>query len=109
MTALGALMKLKSGPVNYSDAPTLAEAEESGEQLTGGKSLKDLRALPAEELLKIVAGPRLSIGPANGVVADGWVFPKPPAQVFASGQEQKVPLLVETTRASELHRELPLI
>ena len=42
----------------------------------------------------MVAGPRLSIGPANGVVADGWVFPKPPAQVFASGEEQRVPLLV---------------
>jgi para-nitrobenzyl esterase len=94
LTALGALMKVKSGPVSYSDAPTLAEAERTGEQLTGGKNLKDLRALPAEELLKFVAGPRLSIGPANGVVADGWVFPKPPAQVFASGQEQKVPLLV---------------
>jgi para-nitrobenzyl esterase len=94
MTALGALMKLKNGPVNYSDAPALAEAEKTGEQLTTGKSLAALRALPAEELLKFVAGPRLSIGPANGVVVDGWVFPKPPAQVFASGQEQRVPLLI---------------
>jgi para-nitrobenzyl esterase len=94
MTALGAQMKLKSGPVSYSDAPTLAEAEKTGEQLTGGKNLKDLRAMPMEDLLKLVAGPRLSIGPANGVVADGWVFPKPPAQVFASGQEQRVPMLV---------------
>jgi para-nitrobenzyl esterase len=94
MTALGALMKIKSGPVNYSDAPTLAEAEKTGEQLTGGKSLKELRALSTEEILKFVAGPRLSIGPANGVVADGWVFPKPPAQVFASGKEERIPLLV---------------
>jgi para-nitrobenzyl esterase len=94
LTALGALMKVKSGPVSYSDAPSLAEAEKTGEQLSGGKSLKDLRALPMEELLKMVSGPRLSIGPANGVVADGWVFPKPPAQVFAAGEEQKVPLLI---------------
>ena len=94
MTALGALMKVKSGPVSYSDAPSLAEAEKTGEQLTGGKNIKDLRALTMEELLKMVAGPRLRIGPANGVVADGWLFPKPPAQVFASGQEMKVPLLV---------------
>jgi para-nitrobenzyl esterase len=94
MTALGALMKLKNGPVSYSDAPTLAEAEKSGEQLTAARNLKDLRALPAEELLKMVSGPRLSIGPANGVVVDGWVFPKPPAQVFASGEQQRVALLV---------------
>jgi para-nitrobenzyl esterase len=94
MTALGTLMKLKGGPVSYSDAPALAEAEKTGEQLTAGKNLTALRSLPTEDLLKFVAGPRLSIGPANGVVADGWVFPKPPAQVFATGQEQKIPLLV---------------
>ena len=33
MTALGAVMAVKSGPVTYSDAPTLAEAEQDGESL----------------------------------------------------------------------------
>jgi para-nitrobenzyl esterase len=92
MTALGALMPVKSGPVTYSDAATLAEAEQAGEKF--GASLKDLRALPAAELLKATAAPRMSIGPANGVVVDGWVFPKPPAEVFAKGHEQRATLLI---------------
>jgi para-nitrobenzyl esterase len=92
MTALGTLMPVKSGPVTYSDAPTLAEAEQAGEKF--GASVKDLRAMAAPELLKLTAAPRMSIGPANGVVVDGWVFPKPPAEVFATGREQRVPLLI---------------
>lgn len=91
MTALGAVMKVKSGPVSYSDAPALTEAEVKGAELG---SLQHLRALPAADLLKLVAGPQMSIGPANGIVVDGWVLPKPPAQVFATGQEHRVPLLI---------------
>ena len=50
--------------------------------------------MPAADLLKIVAAPQMSIGPANGVIVDGWVLPKPPAQVFATGQEHRVLLLI---------------
>ncbi|MCU1335221.1 MAG: Carboxylesterase, type [Bryobacterales bacterium] len=92
MTGLGALMAPRSGDT-YSDALTLAEAEKAGEKLLPG-SLKELRTLPAADLLKATAAPRMSIGPANGVIVDGWIFPKPPAQVFATGQEFRVPLLI---------------
>jgi para-nitrobenzyl esterase len=92
MTALGAVMKVKEGPVTYSDAPGLAEAERAGEKL--GASIVALRALPAADLLKLVAGPRMAIGPANGVVVDGWVLPEAPAEVFAKGEQLRVPLLV---------------
>ncbi len=93
MTGLGAVMAPRSGNT-YSDALTLAEAEKDGEKLVPGASLKRLREMPADELLKVVAGPRMSIGPANGIIVDGWVFPKSPAEVFAAGKEQKIPLLV---------------
>jgi para-nitrobenzyl esterase len=92
MTALGPVMTVKSGAVTYSDAPGLAEAEKNGAALVSG-SLKQLRELPAADLLKAAAAPRMSIGPANGIVVDGWVLPKPPAQVFAAGDEHRVPLL----------------
>jgi len=92
MTGLGVVMAARSGDT-YSDAPTLGEAEKTGEKLFPG-SLKELRAMSAADLLKITAAPRTSIGPANGIVVDGWIFPKPPAEVFAKGQEQKVPLLI---------------
>src|SRR5580658_4427853 len=92
MTALGPVMAVKSGDVTYSDAPVLAEAEKNGEDLLPGK-LSDLRSLPAADILKATASPRKSIGPANGVVVDGWVLPKPPAEIFATGHEHRVPLL----------------
>src|SRR5580704_9302282 len=92
MTALGPVMPVKSGDVTYSDAPLLAEAEKSGVDLLPGK-LSDLRSLPAADILKVTTSPRKSIGPANGVVVDGWVLPKPPAEVFATGHEHRVPLL----------------
>ena len=92
MTALGPVMPVKSGDVSYSDAPALAEAEKNGEELLPGK-LSDLRSLPAVDILKATASPRKSIGPANGVVVDGWVLPKAPAEVFATGNEHRVPLL----------------
>ena len=91
MTALGAVMKVKSGSVSYSDAPTLAEAESHG---AGFGSLQHLRSMTAADLLRLVAGPQLSIGPANGIVVDGWVLPKAPADVFAAGQEMRIPLLI---------------
>lgn len=91
MTALGAVMKVKDGALSYSDAPLLAEAEGKGAELG---SLTDLRAMSTADVLMKAAGPQMSIGPANGIVVDGWVLPKPPAQVFASGQELRVPLLI---------------
>ena len=105
MTALGAVMHVKTGPVTYSDAAELVEAEQSGEKL--GASLHDLRALPASDLLKAVAVPQGSIGPANGVAVDGHVFPKPPAEVFAAGKEQRVPLLVGNNSRERTPRTTP--
>jgi para-nitrobenzyl esterase len=92
MTALGAVMKVKEGPVTYSDAPGLAEAERAGEKI--GDSIAALRGVPADELLKLASAPRMSIGPANGIIVDGWVLQKAPAEVFAKGQQIRVPVLV---------------
>jgi para-nitrobenzyl esterase len=100
MTALGAVLKVKGGPVTYSDAPLLLEAEQHGEALAAALkapvpgSLKFLRSLPTAELLKPVAAPQMSIGPANGIVVDGYVIPKPPAEVFVGGKQLRVPLLI---------------
>jgi para-nitrobenzyl esterase len=107
MTALGAVMTVKEGVVAYSDAPLLAEAEKRGAELAAALkaparvvngefrgALPYLRSLSAADLLKPVAAPRMGIGPANGVVVDGWALPRPPAEVFATGQENRVPLLL---------------
>ena len=90
MTALGAVMAARSGNT-VSDALTRDEAEKAGDALG---SLASLRERPADDLLKVMSAPRMSIGPANGIVIDGWIVPKPPADVFTSGRQHRVPLLI---------------
>ena len=113
MTALGPVMPVKSGDVSYSDAPLLAEAEKSGEELARmlnappDGSLRYLRSLPAADILKAAASPQKSIGPANGVEVDGWVLPKPPAEVFATGHESRVPLLTGNNSRERTPRTTP--
>ncbi len=80
--------------LTYSDAAALAEAEKNGEDLLPGKLSDSALQCHLREILKATASPRKSIGPANGVVVDGWVLPKAaPAEVFATGREHRVPLL----------------
>lgn len=72
----------------------LSEAEDKGMQLAksvGAKSLAELRALPAERLLEATAG--LVMPP---VIADGYFFPKSPAEIYAAGEQASVPLLAGT-------------
>ncbi|HYX81043.1 MAG TPA: carboxylesterase family protein, partial [Gemmatimonadales bacterium] len=100
MTALGAVMRVKNGAVTYSDAPALLEAEKNGADLAAALkapargSLTYLRELPAAEILRPAAAPGMSIGPANGVVVDGWVLPTAPARVFATGRQHRMPLVI---------------
>lgn len=92
MIPLGNLMPVREGPLALSDAATLAEAEKAGMAI--GASLAALRQLGAAELLAKTTGPRTAIGPANGVIVDGYVIPKAPADVFAAGKQARVPLLI---------------
>lgn len=72
---------------------TLADAERDGVKLAdavGAKSLADLRAKPAEAILK---GPR-GVGP----VVDGWLIPEDPGKIFASGKQIDIPVLTGSNR-----------
>lgn len=74
---------------------TLAEAESAGlafMRAAGAASLAELRALPAEAIL--AAAP----GPGMGLIVDGHVLPRPPAAVFAAGEQSDVPLLAGWNR-----------
>ncbi len=90
MTALGAVMAARSGNT-VSDALTREEAEKAGDALG---PVSSLRERPAADVLKLMSAPRMSIGPANGIVVDGWIVPKPPADVYISGRQHRVPLLI---------------
>ena len=58
-------------------------------------ALAELRKIPAEKLRTV----EVSLFGAGlvGADVDGWVTPRPPAQVFSSGQEAAIPLLIGTT------------
>jgi para-nitrobenzyl esterase len=74
-----------------------AEAEEQGVDFmarAGVKTLAELRALPADDIVKTSQGTRPMMWPS----VDGWVMPESADMAFAAGRQMKVPLLAGWTR-----------
>ncbi|MEO8824181.1 MAG: carboxylesterase family protein [Ginsengibacter sp.] len=72
---------------------TLSEAEKTGEEFgkkIDATSIAELRAMPAEKLLDASS----KQGIRFQVDVDGYFFPKPPFDIYASGDQAKIPLLV---------------
>ena len=72
---------------------TLAEAEQTGLKIAdglGAKSLAELRAKPADVVLKG--------GRGTGPVVDGYLIPEDPGMVFAAGTQIEVPVLTGSNR-----------
>ena len=82
-----------SGSVmGFNKVLTLKEAEQKGVKLAkqiGKKNIKDLRALPAEELMKLAAVKAI---PTYNI--DGYFLTEQPTETYAKGNQTKVPLLV---------------
>jgi para-nitrobenzyl esterase len=81
---------------------SLAAAESAGERFAaamgasaGTGQIAYLREIPAAELIKKLTAhePHQRFGPD----VDGWVLTRSPAEVFAAGEEAKIPLLFGTT------------
>ena len=73
---------------------TLPEAEEDGVKLAdrvGAKSLAELRAKPADAILK-------GGGRGAAPIVDGWLIPEDPGKVFAEGKQIAVPVLTGSNR-----------
>ncbi len=73
---------------------SLPEAEQVGTKFAKDiavKTLAQLRAMPAEKLLDEASKPGMGRFP---VTVDGYFFPTAPVQIYASGQQAQVPLLV---------------
>jgi para-nitrobenzyl esterase len=73
---------------------TLSDAEKSGASFASdvkANSLAELRAIPAEQLLKTTANTGFGKFPVD---VDGYFFPKSPTAIFEGGEEAHVPLLV---------------
>ncbi len=75
-------------------AQPLAQAEKAGTDFAsaqGAKTIADLRAVSAENLL--AAAGKLPWGTFD-IAVDGYFFPQPPDAIYAAGQQAHVPLLV---------------
>lgn len=80
--------------LNLNPTATLQEAEQAG--VAFGKSinantLKELRDMPAEQVLRATAKAGYGRFP---VTVDGYFFPKSPTAIFEAGEQAHVPLLV---------------
>jgi para-nitrobenzyl esterase len=72
----------------------LKDAEKAGADFgtsIKANSLADLRAMPADQLLKATANAGFGRFP---VCIDGYFFPKSPLEIFEKGEQAHVPLLV---------------
>jgi para-nitrobenzyl esterase len=67
-----------------------ARSEEAGMKFADGKSLADLRAIPADKVLESVAKPGAG---RFGPNIDGYFFTEAPSATFAAGQQSRIPLL----------------
>lgn len=72
----------------------LAQAEKAGADFgkkIGAASLKELRALPADKLME--AAGKEPWGTFT-ITVDGYFFPKGPGEIYAAGEQAKVPLML---------------
>jgi para-nitrobenzyl esterase len=95
---------LESGSALNPNLPSLAESEQRGEKLAaslkapaGNGQLAYLRQLTTGELLKAAQNRAPEEPAAAGPNVDGWVLPRLPAEVFVSGQQMAIPLLIGST------------
>jgi len=80
--------------LGLSPTATLQDAEKAGTNFAtkiDKKSLEDLRAMPADELLNATKNMGYGTFPVD---VDGYFFPSSPLAIFEKGQQAHVPLLV---------------
>ncbi|OOQ61448.1 carboxylesterase/lipase family protein [Mucilaginibacter pedocola] len=73
-----------TGPISASGLKQAEEAGVKAAEALGAHSLAEMRALPAETLLK-----QMNARP----IVDGYVLPEPVAAIFAANKENQVPVL----------------
>src|SRR5262249_10161920 len=91
----GAVIVFANSRIVMGNPMRLAQAEREGASLAEGfhaQSLKNMRQVSAADVLKAEPNLLQSAPQDLGIVVDGYVFPKAPAEVFTAGQEHRVPL-----------------
>ncbi len=89
----GACMGTTGDAGNDHQNDTRAVAEDAGQRLSrelGGASIEDMRAMPVERIREAAK----SLDPHWQPSIDGHVLSRPPTQIYASGDQLDVPILV---------------
>jgi para-nitrobenzyl esterase len=96
----------ESGALIAPIAPvTLAQAQRRGAAFAGrvgARTLADLRALPAAQLLQATSNQQ---GDADADI-DGWFLTEPPAATFARGAQAHVPLLLGSNSQEDSYTDI---
>jgi para-nitrobenzyl esterase len=74
--------------------PPLAEGEQNGVkfvQSMGAASIAEMRAIPAEQIVRAAANSRYGM---VGAVVDGYVLPQNVRTIFSEGRQNDIPVLV---------------
>jgi para-nitrobenzyl esterase len=94
----------ESGSALSPPLPSLSESEASGEKLAaalkapaGDGAIKFLRQLSTQDFLNGMPTQDPGQPPLLGPNIDGWVIPRSPAAVFATGHESSIPLIIGST------------
>jgi para-nitrobenzyl esterase len=95
---------VQSGSAINPPCPTLADSEQIGRRLastlkapTGEATIKYLRQLPVQELMKSTALQDPTEPPILGPNVDGWVITTSPTKVFFEKRQARIPLIIGTT------------
>ncbi|MCY1136416.1 carboxylesterase family protein [Actinoplanes sp. Pm04-4] len=103
----GACMGTTGDTGDGDQADTRTAAMKAGERLSeelGGATVAELRAMPAERIQKVAESLAAHWRPS----VDGHVLPKPPAEIYAAGEQLDVPILVGSNAdESSLARAAP--
>jgi para-nitrobenzyl esterase len=95
------------------DPLTLRDAEQRGEMFAArwpvrpGASLTELRSLSTADILAAEPNYLMMVPPNLGVTVDGYVLPRAPASVFASGTEHPVALLLGSNARERIPGTMP--
>jgi para-nitrobenzyl esterase len=98
--AIGQSGAFFTSPSDSMQAKSLADKEKDGAtfaQSIGAGTLADLRAMPADELLSAVMKQDNGWGYSPGI--DGYFMPGKVAEIYAAGEQARIPLLAGWTSA----------
>jgi para-nitrobenzyl esterase len=98
---------LVGAPLNLRDAERRGEMFAARWPVRAVASLADLRAVSTRDILATEPNYLMAVPPNLGITVDGYVLPRAPASVFATGTEHPIPLLLGSNARERIPGTMP--